>query len=85
MRIDESNFETIQKASEITLTDYNIYWKDAENVDGYIDTDDLVTIIQDLICEIEHKEEEIEDLKNQEKESEYDPYDLYMEHKEGIL
>ena len=70
MKIDESVFDIIEKASKITLTDYEIKWFDAENINGYIESDVLLNIIQDLICEIEHKEEEIEDIK-QDIESNY--------------
>lgn len=63
MKINENVFDIINKVHEITLTDYEIKWFDAENIDGYIEPEILLNIIQDLICEIEHKEEEIEDIK----------------------
>lgn len=72
MKIDENVFDIINKVHEITLTDYEIKWFDAENINGYIESDVLLNIIQDLICEIEHKEEEIEDIK-QDIESNYRP------------
>lgn len=72
MRITQDEFDIISKASEITLTDYEIKWTDPDNLEGYIDPEDLLVIIQDLICEIEHKEEEIEDIK-QDIESNYKP------------
>lgn len=72
MKINENVFDIINKVHEITLTDYEIKWFDAENINGYIESDVLLNIIQDLICEIEHKEEEIEDIK-QDIESNYRP------------
>lgn len=72
MKITQDEFDIISKASEITLTDYEIKWTDHDNLEGYIDSEDLLVIIQDLICEIEHKEEEIEDIK-QDIESNYKP------------
>jgi hypothetical protein len=72
MRITQDEFDIISKASEITLEDYEIKWTDHDNLEGYIDSEDLLVIIQDLICEIEHKEEEIEDIK-QDIESNYKP------------
>lgn len=72
MKINENVFDIINKVHEITLTDYEIKWFDAENINGYIESDVLLNIIQDLICEIEHKEEEIEDIK-QDIESNYKP------------
>lgn len=72
MKINENVFDIINKVHEITLTDYEIKWFDAENINGYIESDVLLNIIQDLICEIEHKEEEIEDIK-QDIKSNYRP------------
>lgn len=72
MKIDENVFDIINKVHEITLTDYEIKWFDAENINGYIESDVLLNMIQDLICEIEHKEEEIEDIK-QDIKSNYRP------------
>jgi hypothetical protein len=72
MRITQDEFDIISKASEITLEDYEIKWTDHDNLECYIDSEDLLVIIQDLICEIEHKEEEIEDIK-QDIESNYKP------------
>lgn len=63
MIVDESVFDIIEKASKITLTDYDIKWFDAENINGYIDTDNLILIIEDLICEVNHLEEKIEDIE----------------------
>lgn len=63
MIVNESNFEILDKASKITLTDYDIKWFDAENINGYIDTDSLIAIIEDLICEVDHLEEKIEDME----------------------
>ena len=36
MRIDEYVFEKIKKVEEKTMTDYNIIWKDKENVEGMV-------------------------------------------------
>ena len=63
MRIDENNFDILDKASNITGTDYNIRWFDAENISGYIDDDDLVSMIEDLVCEIDRLEEKTEDME----------------------
>ena len=63
MKVDESNFETLDRASKITLTNYNIKWFDAENIDGYIDPDNVITMIDDLIYEIDYLKEKIEDIK----------------------
>ena len=64
MRVDENTYKIIQKAKELTDGVYDIYWKDSENIDGYIETDTLLSIIDDLIWEVKYKDEELEDLKN---------------------
>lgn len=81
MRVDESNFEILKKASDITGVDYEIRWFDAENIEGYIDSEGLLTIIEDLIVCVHKKEEELEDLE-EDIEARYelrkiDPYDEY--------
>ena len=81
MRITPDNYEILEKASDITLVDYGIKWFDAENYEGYIDSEGLLSMIEDLIVEYHRKEEEIEELK-QDIEDNYepkkiDPYDYY--------
>ena len=86
MKVDEAIFETIMKAEKITLTNYGeeIIWKDAENIDGYITSETLLTIIDDLIHEVYYLEEKIEDLENP---GEYDEHTAYQDQclEEGIL
>lgn len=72
MRVDESNYEILEKASKITVTDYDIKWFDAENIDGYIDNDSIISMIEDLICEVGRLEERIDDLE-QDIEDNYKP------------
>ena len=52
MRITEDNYSIIERASKLTMTDYNIIWKDAENIIGWIDEDELLNIIEDLTYNI---------------------------------
>lgn len=72
MKIDESNYEILEKASKMTGTDYEIRWFDAENIDGYIEIETLINIIEDLICEVDRLQEEIEDIE-QDKQDNYRP------------
>lgn len=53
MKINEDNYELIKKASEITCMNYEIKWIDAENIEGYIDNETLLSIINDLLIEID--------------------------------
>ena len=79
MRVDESNYDVLYKATEITGIDYNIIWHDAENIDGYIDSEVLLDIIQDLMCELDNAKEKYEDLK-QDLEDNYKPISHYEEY-----
>lgn len=61
MKVDETNFETFEKVRKITLTDYEIKWFNAEEIDGYIDPDGMLAMIEDLLCEIDRLKEETEE------------------------
>lgn len=86
MRIDEAVFETIRKAEKITLTNYGeeVLWRDAENIDGYVTSDTLYKIIQDLISEVYYLEEKIEDIENP---GEFDEHTAFQDQclEEGII
>lgn len=81
MKINESDFDILDRASKMMGTDYNIKWFDAENFDGYIDKDDLIVMIDDLIREIDNLNERIEDIEKDRDEhyqyKEIDPYEEY--------
>ena len=62
MKVNEDNYETIKRAEEITGGN-NIRWFDAENIDGYIETDNLLAIINDLVAEYHRIEEEYQELE----------------------
>lgn len=85
MRIDEYVFEKIKKVEEKTMTDYDIIWKDAENAEGYVTADDLFTMVEDLLYEIDHLEEKIEDLENKDKEPDFYDYWQDQQLEEGKL
>lgn len=63
MIVNESIYDILEKASNITLTNYDIKWFDAENISGYIKEENLIDIIEDLILEVNRLEEEIEDIE----------------------
>lgn len=69
MRVDEDNYWILQKASRITGTDYDIRWFDAENIDGYIDTQNICPMIEDLLIEIDRLQEELDDLQEDIKDN----------------
>lgn len=55
-KLNENELKIITKSSEITITNYEV--KNRE-----ITVDNLINIIEDLLDEIEHKEEIIEELR----------------------
>lgn len=55
-KLNENELKIINKASNITITNYEV--KNRE-----ITIDNLINIIEDLLDEIEHKEEMIEELR----------------------
>ena len=63
MIVNENNFETLEKASKMTGTDYEIKWFDAENIKGYIDSETLLSMVEDLIIEVDRLQEELEDME----------------------
>lgn len=86
MRINENNYETLQRAYDITGRPNKIFWRDAENIDGYIDYDDVMDLMDALIDEYNGKRDELQELiEYTERDSEYDPHDMWLDHKEGII
>lgn len=63
MIINENNYDILDRVSKITMTDYDIRWFNAENIEGYIECNSMFNMIEDLLCELEHKEEESENYK----------------------
>ena len=73
MRIDEDNYGIIDRAEKILFTEYKKHWFDAENIDGYIDDYEILSIIENLCDEIERLQEpknEINDYPNEERDRE---------------
>ena len=63
MIVDESNFDILDRVSKMTLTDYEIRWFDEKNINGYIESDSLLSMIEDLLCEIDSWEEKYKDFE----------------------
>ena len=63
--LNDSEYEKIREISSITFTDYDLKA-------NLIPVDNLMAAIEDLLAEYHHKEEELEDLK-QEIEDNYKP------------
>lgn len=63
MRIDESNFDVFYRVQNMCGYNYDIRWTDSHNLKGYIDPDVMLSMIEDLICEVDRRDETIEDIK----------------------
>lgn len=61
MRINESNYDILKKVSDVTMTTYDIKWFNEE--EGFVDEENLLTMIEDLLVELHTLEEKIEDLE----------------------
>lgn len=68
MRIDETNYAIIDRAEKLLFTDYEKRWYDAENIDGYIEEETLLDIIDDLCSEIDRLQEQLEEQKEKHEE-----------------
>ncbi len=56
-KLDEDEFKRIKEASEITYSDYEL-------VGDFIPVESLMIAIEDLLIELDNKEEKIKDLEN---------------------
>ena len=72
MKIDEASYRIINDAMTILNKNYEIHWFDKDLITGFIDDEEILTIIEDLIYEVDHLNETIEDMKN-DIESNYRP------------
>ena len=68
-KLTSDEFEMIKKIEKLTFTDYEL-------LGDFIPCDSLMCIIEDLMVELEHKNEEIEDLEEYRKQY-CDLYDKY--------
>lgn len=57
-KLPENELKIINKASDITITDYEVK-------NGKISINNLISIIEDLLDEIDRREEKIEKLKEE--------------------
>lgn len=79
MMIDDNKWLVLKDAIDITNTDYDIKWYDAENFEGYIDGDEMLSIIEDLLWEIEQLKDEKKDIERRYYETDEDDYDAWRD------
>lgn len=63
MKISVDNYDVFERVQNITKVDYEIIWKDAENIEGYIDENTILGMMEDLILEVDRLKEELEEEK----------------------
>ena len=84
MLVSEENYEIFEKVHNLNLNDYEIKWFNAENIDGYIEPNTMLDMIEDLLWEIDHWKEKYEDLENA-INNDYDPeIEIPQIHGKGI-
>ncbi len=78
MNLDEYDLKVIEKVSKITITDYGVIKYPSLN-EGYIEHDDLIVLIENLLCEIDTLQEKIDDLENDIRDNykPISPYEMY--------
>lgn len=60
MKLNEYDMNVISKAESITLIDYQVRKFEDE---GYVDPYNLISALEDLLCEIENLQEKIDNVK----------------------
>ena len=61
MKISVDNYDVFERVQNITKVDYEIIWKNAENIEGYIDENTILGMMEDLILEVDRLKEELEE------------------------
>lgn len=61
IKLDEKEIEKIKKASDITISDYELEG-------DFIPADSLMSCIEDLLVEVDVLQEKVEDLKEEMRE-----------------
>ena len=78
MIINEGRYKIIKQVEDKLCMSYidDIYWRDKDNYNGYIEAETLLDIIENLMGLIEEKEDIIEELKH--KDYTEDSYEEYL-------
>ena len=83
MRVDEDNCSVLRRAEDMLGTDYEINITNDDECKGFIDTDNIVELIDDLCSELDRLKEELEEQReyyeNQIKDfyKPISPYEFY--------
>lgn len=63
MKVDEKVNYILEEAYKLTGTDYNVYWRDHDEIDGFVEPEDVMKLLEDLVEQYKVLEEMHEDLK----------------------
>lgn len=64
MRVCEDNYGVLRRAEDMLGTDYGLNITNDDECKGFIDTDNLTQMIDDLCMELDRLKESLDDLKN---------------------
>lgn len=64
MKVDESVYNTLKEAMSYTNNNYDIKWFDKDMIEGYIEEDEILEIIEDLCYLVDKWQYKFEDLKS---------------------
>lgn len=65
MKVDERVNLILEKAYNITGTDYKVYWRNPDEFDGWVNDEDVMKLLEDIVYQYEVLEEIHEDYKNE--------------------
>lgn len=64
MKVDESVYSTLKEAMSYTNNNYDIKWFDKDMIEGYIEEDEILEIIEDLCYQVDKWKYKFEDLES---------------------
>lgn len=64
MRVDEDNYGVLRRAEDMLGTDYEINITNDDECKGFIDSDNLTQMIDDLCMELDRLQEQLEEQKD---------------------
>lgn len=76
MKVDNNIYEILKKVEKITSGSSEIVWMDKDNYEGYVFTDSLYSLLEDLLYEYDLLQEKLEDTIKDRDEN-YKPISYY--------
>ena len=69
MLVNEDNYDVFEKVSKRLMESYEINWFKTEEIKGYIEPKEMLSMIEDLLCEIDRLEEKAEKREQEIKDN----------------